>query len=136
MKASLKIEAIGDNTDQELRFYRNLTNSLVPGLGDLTFGEVKKGYWVAEIVGHDPKYKYQRIFLKGKKDYKKANSTGSRGIYLYYLLESGHVYEVLKPVSWKNSSRFFCIVTDEGNIVEVNKEFVDQWISKNLASMS
>lgn len=134
MKASLKIEAIGDDTDQVLRSYRNLTNSLSPGLGDFTFGDTKKGYWVAEITGLDPKYKYQRKFLSGKKDYQHANSKGSRGVYVYYLLGSGRIYEVLQPVSWKNSNRYFCTVSADGEILIVDKDFIDQWIKDHSES--
>ena len=134
MKASLKIEAIGDDADQSLRFFTDLTNMLVPGLGDVTFGEKPKpSYWVAQITGVHEKYKYERKFLKGKKDYTHSNSKGSRGVYVYYLLESGNVYEVKQPVSWKNTLRYFCIVTEEGEIETVDKEYVDKWIEDHLA---
>lgn len=128
-KAQIKIEAIGDDVDQLLRFFTGLTNALEPGLGDVTFGKPKKSYWVAQITGVDPKYKYARTFLRGKKDYAHANRKGSRGVYVYYLLESGNVYEVKKS----SKRRFFCIVDDEGDIIEVDKEYVDQWINDHLA---
>lgn len=116
MKASLRIEAIGDDTYSMLR-------SFPSGI----VGKIKKPYWVAEIIGAHPKLKYERKFLKGKKDYAKANSKGSRGVFVYYLLESDRIYEVSRPVSWKKSERFFCVVSpDDGEIVKVEKDFVDQ----------
>jgi len=131
MKAALKIEAIGDNVDQELKLYRDMTNFMMPGLGDMTFGKSKRNYWVAKITGYDSKYHYEREFLKGRKDYRKTNSKGSRGIYLWYTLESGYLYEVSSPSSWKRRERYFCIVTDKGEIKQVDEEYVEQWI-KNI----
>ncbi len=134
MKASLKIEAIGDNADQMCRFYRCLTNSMVPGLGDITFGKSFKSYWVAQITGFDKQYKYQRVFLRGKKSYKYANSKGSRGVYVYYLLESGNIYDVRDPSLRKE--RYFCTVNGDGDIIKIDKEEVDQWINEHSESMS
>ncbi len=128
MKASLKIEAIGDDADQMIRLWMNILNEGMPGLGDMTFGKPLHSYWVAQITGHDPKYKYARQFIKGKKDYTHANSKGSRGVFIYYLLESGYVYEVKKS----SKRHFFCLVDDEGNIDEVDKDYIEQWIKDHL----
>lgn len=130
MKAQIKIEAIGDDVDHFLRSLQNLTNDLVPGLGTRTFG-YKPSYWVSQIIGSDPIYKYARSFLKGKKDYAHANSKGSRGVFVYYLLESGYVYEVKR----NSKRRFFCTVDDEGDIIEVDSNFVDQWIKDHSADL-
>ena len=129
MKASLKIEAIGDDVDQMLRFFTQLTNDLSPGLGNMTFGKPLQTYWVAQITGVDPKYKYARSFLRGRKDYTHSNRKGSRGVFVHYLLESGYLYEVKKS----SKRRFFCIVDNEVDIIEVDKEYVDQWIDDHLA---
>jgi len=132
MKGLLKIEAIGDDTDQLLQFFTNYTNSLCPGLGDKTFGaKPKPSYWVAQITGFHKVYNYERVFLKGKKDYAHTNRNGSRGIYIYYLVESGNLYEVKRPISWKKEERFYFIITEDGEIQKVDKEYVDQWINKN-----
>lgn len=124
MKASLKIEAIGDDVNQICKLYTRMANDALPGLGDMTFGGAPFRYWVAEITGYDPKYKYARTFLKPKKDYSQANSKGSRGVFLYFLLESGKIYEAKT-----SKRRYFCIVDEDGNIVEVEKEYVDQWLN-------
>ena len=134
MKATIKIEAIGDNADAMLRTWRDITDSLVPGLGAATFGYIPKNYWVAEIMGKDPKYKYRRIFLRGKKDYTHSNSQGSRGIYIWYTLESGRVYEVNKPVSWKHNLRYFCRVDENGDVIKIDQEEIEQWIPKENTS--
>jgi hypothetical protein len=105
---------------------------LSPGLGDMTFGTTnskpKPSYWVAKIMGHHDVFIYKREFLRGKKDYRKSNSKGSRGVFIWYILESGFVYEVKAPLSWKNTERYYCIVTEEGEIQRVDKEYVEEWI--------
>lgn len=134
MKASLKIEAIGDNTYQYTKLWTGILNSGMPGLGDMLTGDApKSACWVSQIVGFDPKYKYVRQFVKGKKDYTHTNSKGSRGVFVYYILESGYVYEVSSPRTWSRIDRYFCTVTDDGEIRRVNKEYVDQWINDHLA---
>ena len=135
MKASLKLEAIGDNTYQYMKLWTGILNSGMPGLGDMLTGDApKSACWVAQIIGFDPKYKYARQFVKGKKDYTHANSKGSRGVFVYYVLESGYVYEVLSPSTWSRIDRYFCTVTDDGEIQRVDKDYVDQWIKDHSAS--
>lgn len=129
MRASLKIEAVGDNVHQALCCYRAMANEAVPGLGDVTFGKSPFYYWAAKITGQDPVYKYRREFLKPKKDYSLANSKGSRGVFLYFLLDSGFVYEVKT-----SKGRYFCTVTDDGDIEEISKEQVEQWINEHSES--
>lgn len=123
----LKIECIGDDTDQLFKMYRNLTNDLMPGLGDITFGKTTKRYWVAEIMGSSPKYKYERKFVRCKKDYSEANSVGSRGVYAYYILDEGRIYEVSSPESWGKTDRYFCTVRNT-ELFKMSEEEVESWL--------
>jgi len=123
MKAQLKVEAMYDNVVQEMKAWTILCNVASPGLGDRTFGRPLSGPWCAKITGRDSKFGYKREFVQGKKDYTHANSKGSRGVFVFFLLESGYVYEV------KGSrSRYFCAVTNDGEISTISKEDVEQWI--------
>ena len=88
--------------------------------------------WCAEIIGYDPKYTYNRAFLKGRNDYTHANSKKTRGVYTYYTLEAGKVYEVLEPLSWQRSDRYFCKVDDDGDIVAIEKREVDELMNGKL----
>jgi len=117
MKAILELEAIGDNCGCDI------PHILVPLLGTMP-----KRYWVAEIVGFDIKYKYKRVFVKGNRDYLEANGAGTRGVFVNYVLESGHIYEVKSPETWTRTRKYFCTVTDDGDIFEIDQEAVDQWI--------
>jgi hypothetical protein len=124
VKASLKIEARGDNVVQDMKFWTTLTNDLSPGLGDRTFGNMPASYWVARIAGKDLHFGYKREFLRGNKDYTHSNSKGSRGIFVFFLLESENIYEV------KNTRRrYFCKVDDDGDIIEITKDEVQKWIA-------
>ena len=135
MSKVLKVECIADHADHLMKVHRNLANSLIPGLGDYTFGKMPRGYWVAEIIGRHPKFRFQREFLRFKKDYSEANSIGSRGVYAYYILEDNKVYEVCSPISWKNTDRYFCTVVG-GEIIRLTKEEVDEWLNDTLTQMS
>ena len=131
MIAYLEIELIGDNIVQTCKFFKNLTNHLVPGLGTVTFGGEGPSGWVAEITGSDPKYKYVRKFLRYKKDYSRSNSKGSRGVYAEYILETGKIYDVKN-----NKRRYFCKVDDDGDIIQIDESEVKEWIKNCSASMS
>lgn len=132
MKAVLKIEAIGDNCDQFIRFNKCMLNDAMPGLGDLTIGKIPVSYFVAEVVGFSNKYKYKRRFLNAKKDYTHANSVGSRGVYLYYFLESGKIYDIKQPISWRRTLRYFCKVAELGDIENLTEQEVTEWLKKNI----
>ena len=124
----LKVECINDNWGMppEIAVY-------VPVVNDGK--KIPERHWVAEIKGFCDKYKYKRKFLTHKKDYSEANSTGTRGVYAYYILEDGGVYEVEEPVSWRNSDRYFCTV-DRGQLLKLSGEEVDSWLSGTLTLMS
>jgi len=127
MKAFLELELIGDNVVQEYKFFRNMTNGMVPGLGTLTFGSMPPSAWTAEITGFDDKYKYARHFLRFKKDYSRSNSKGSRGVYAEYILESDRIYDVRN-----NKNRFFCTVDNDGNIKKLTEDEVITWLKSRL----
>jgi hypothetical protein len=130
MKAILRIELIGDNIRQELKLWTNIGNMAIPGLGTMTFGSYPRSGWVAEITGFDPKYKYARSFLKFKKDYSRANSKGSRGIFAEYILEEGKIYDVKQQVSWKRIERYFCKV-DNWQIIRIDETEVKEWLKSH-----
>ena len=120
MRAILKIECINDNYGMppELLLY-------VPMVNDGK--QLPKRYWVAEITGTDPKWKYKREFLPYKKDYAEANSKGTRGVYAFYILDEGKLYEVKKPVSQVRHERYFCTVVD-GSIKRLEDGEVEKWL--------
>lgn len=132
MKATLKIEAFGDNNRQSEKLWRSILDGVKDGLGEAVLGKPPTPYWVAEIVGAHPKYRYERVFVSGKKDYANANGAGSRGVFAWFILESGKMYEVKKQTSWKSFDQYFCRVAGTCDIERMSKEEVDEWI-KNIS---
>ena len=124
MRAILKLEAIGDNFDAYCR-----TGSRIAKAAGVDLGYTSSRPWVAQILGRDEKYTFARKFQRSQTDYSEANSVGSRGVYLFFFLESG-VYEVFEHLSWKRSRRYFIRVY-EAQITEVSREEVEAWLDHN-----
>jgi len=132
MKAVLKIESIGDNVYGQIELHRRfLSMGFGKKFADDFMGRMPKRYWVAEIERLDKRYGYKRRFLRfNHKDYDNANSVGSRGVMIHYVLESGKIYEVKEPKSWKRDIRYFCRVNDRGEIEEITTEEVDECLKR------
>ena len=84
MVHSIKIELIGDGTPRRR----------------------PAGVW--ELTGLSPgEGGFLKRVLSPHKDYSKANSVGSRGVFAFYLLEEGKIYEVMSPQSWGNTNHYY-----------------------------
>ena len=131
MKATISLEFIGANTYQQLQGISNFVDQISPGLAKKFIGDVPKGIkpWVAEITGKDDKFGLKRSFLKPNFDYKNANSKGSRGVQLWFVLESDRLYQVYERTSWKGSRKYFCAVNVDGSIYELNDKEVEEWLN-------
>ena len=99
MKASLVIEAIGHNTAQVARSF---------GCGSEF---ARWGVTEVSLSG----YPLGRVF--GRTDYSQSNSKGSRGVRMWYALETDKRYLVKSPTSWKSSEEYFCHVSQDGDII-------------------
>lgn len=111
---TLRLEAIGDDLASLVSSWRDLGPH---------FSLKPRRPWVAEITGWRGGRWYDREFLGGHKDFSQANGKGSRGVYLYYHLAEGHIYEVRELISWSSDRRYFCAVRD-GSLVELSVEEV------------
>lgn len=85
--------------------------------------EARQRPWVARLGAG-----MSRTFLRGRKDYSQAVEGGARGVFLWYELPEGGVYEVNAPQSWTEADRYFCR-SERGRIVRMTREEVDQWIA-------
>lgn len=133
MIAVLGIEAIGDDAK-----YRAMRRGSTIGFKDLLARgsrgraqvhemiryEERPRAWVARITGNDQKYGLAREFLRFKRDYAESNSIGSRGVYQWYELEEGALFEVNAPLSWKHADRYFCR-SERGRVVRMTREEID-----------
>jgi hypothetical protein len=55
--------------------------------------------------------------IYGRTDYSQSNGKGSRGVRIWYTLESGVRYKVKAPQSWKSTDEYYCHVSENGEIV-------------------
>jgi len=133
MKALVRVECIGDNhgLSPEGQLWWRFLDRLTGGTGSF-----RNRYWAAEITGLDPRYKFARRFLLCKKDYRQANSVGTRGVYAYYELDEGKVYEVSSPRSWNRTDRYFCRVGLDGDIITMAEGEVLAWLKSRSVSTS
>jgi hypothetical protein len=114
----LALEAIGDNIK---RIYRERPEMLQRRGRERWLGyalDRSRRPWVAEVVGKESNGQLRRIFLRGQKDYRDSNGTGSRGVILYFHLRPGKIYEVNQLLTWEKSRRYFCRV-ENGRLVEL-----------------
>lgn len=120
MIAILRLEAIGDNyARSRVSFHGRLRNiGRIPQEQRAQALDPKRP-WVAQLgfTLHD------RVFLSGKRDYRQchdgARGIGARGIYMEYVLDEGHVYEVHELLSWTETRRYHCRVV-AGKVVEID----------------
>ena len=104
MRAVLSIEAIGDD---------------LPGCHRA---------WVAEISIDLDTGRLERRFVRGMRDYRDANGTGSRGVIIYYWLREGLLYEVNSPKSWRRCDRYYCRA-ENGDVVRLSPTEAARWLN-------
>ena len=125
MRAILKIELIGDDTRWGVHhIYSQVIKQVGRTVANALFGSERPPYpWVAKITGTDKRYGFARVFMQGNRDYSRANSIGSRGVYVYYPLEPG-IYEVNQQLTWHRWQRYFLVVDKDANKQKVTKDVV------------
>lgn len=134
MRYVLKLEAIGDNHVAYLRHYERLLSPKTFGKKELDayrFGNKQHVPWCALITGVKPNGNLEREFVNGQRDYRDANSTGSRGIFIYYALKPG-LYEINSPETWRRISRYFAKVIDDSTLIEISREELMQCLKKDI----
>lgn len=73
-------------------------------IGDGTPRRRDCGVWELTGVSQDGLI---RRALKPHRDYATANGIGSRGVFAYYFVEDGKVYEVKAPRSWTRTDHYY-----------------------------
>lgn len=133
MRHVVKLECIGDDQVAKSRLWQGVLREVgVSNHARSLLDWKPRQPWIAEIVGIDSRFGLQRIFLQGAKDYSHGNSIGSRGIYKFYSLEEGKIYEVNELQTWRRSERYFCRFTN-GRMEKLAKNEVVQCLSDRSA---
>lgn len=128
MKAAFCAEAIGLGNEDPLELLMRRNGWLrIPS----------ERPWVAEITGRDSKYGLARVFVAPKHDYRQANGRGTRGVWFWWTLESGRIYETHYRETWNGGfTRKFIRVTTAGEIEGVRREEVERWLNEASWSTS
>lgn len=93
--------------------------------------------WVAEITGRDDRYGYARVFIQEKRDYRESNNKATRGVWFWWTLETGRIYETRYRTTWNGGfQRRFLRVTDDGAVEDMSREEVETWLVKTSESTS
>lgn len=137
MKAVLRLELFGDMHQQKTRKIK-FTDCISKNdlrkeraLGAI-FDHPERSSWCAEITGIDSTGRLKRLFLKRHVDYDNVNRAKTRGVFVEYILESDRMYEICSCIWYGRSHRYFCTVTREGDIKEINKEMVMKYAKNRI----
>ncbi len=116
MKASLCLEAIGHGEIQKLKLWDGIARE--GGIGGAFRAAIGRpmqyARWSVEEIDAAGSHV---AWIYGRTDYSQANSKGSRGVRIWYALESGRRYRVRSPQSWKSVDEYCCHVDEAGAIV-------------------
>lgn len=127
MKNIFKAEAIGldpatERAGRTAGILRELNRQALP--------------WVAELTAWHRVDGYTRRRLKPKADYTHANAKGTRGVWLYWTLECGPVYEARYRTSWTEWHHRFLVVTAAGEIKDATEEEVRGWLANVCSALT
>ncbi|MFW6033947.1 MAG: hypothetical protein ACOC9R_02325, partial [bacterium] len=83
--------------------------------------------WVAEITGHRGG-DYARRFVRHQVDRRRANARETRGVWWWWVLESGRIYEMSLREDGRHRRRFVT-VDGGGDIIDMSRGEVDAWLA-------
>jgi hypothetical protein len=92
--------------------------------------------WVARITGRDAKYGLAREFLRGSVSFRDVeDELGARGVFRWYELAEGALFEVNAPLSWTSVDRYFCR-SERGRVVRMTREEIDAALPAALVEIA
>lgn len=92
------------------------------------------GPWVARIKGAHPRFGFEREFMQPLRDYSGARVNMKRqtkGVVLEWLLPPEGVYEIRLFEGKRGVERRRFYRVEDGELVEVSREEVIEWIRRN-----
>ena len=126
----ISLEWIGSNIDYARRYIPAWNKTKMYKRHTTYKGIQSRKPWVARVfISHG---RMQRDFLKGQKDYSQSNASGSRGIFLRFVLYPGEIYEIFSNISYARTERFFARISGR-SIERINEHEVSACL-KNLSA--
>lgn len=126
MKGALSLEFIGATTWDRIGQFEKL-EALATGARDGRHPFDRPGPCVLRLYRIGDRITHERIW--GKRDYSRANSKGTRGVFIHYVLEQNKLYWVKAPQSWRSVAIYHCAVMESGDIYHLSKNEVEEWLS-------
>lgn len=125
----LRLEAIGDDLVARNRLEQGkMREAGIPAPARALLDIAPSRSWCSEVIGWRGVGEAMLREIRPHRDYSKANSVGSRGVYLVYTLHEGAVYAVRERLSWRSSREYFCRVSGT-SLVEMTGEEARTWPS-------
>ena len=131
MKAAICLEYIGEGFANVERLHSVRLTLASAGVDRGARIAEQRRPWVANIVGFSEQFGYERQFLRPTTQRQRASSTGNRGVELWFVCETGNLYQAQHYTSWKSKDQFFFIVTDHGSLQRVD----ETWARSRLVLM-
>jgi len=126
MIALLRLQVYGEDLAGKRRELRGA----VPRRLAYRLNRIIPNPWVARLLSNGG-----REFLRGDKCFHHANSRATRGVYMEWLLEPGHIYDVWERTGLKGGRRFYCRA-DGGRVIEIGSKEAEAWLAASSVSTS
>jgi hypothetical protein len=73
--------------------------------------------------------------MEFKRDYNESNSVGTRGVFDWYILREGGIYEIYSPQNFKKARHYYLFISHDGKEKEMDLEEVYKCLSTGLVPM-
>jgi hypothetical protein len=126
MNGTIRLEFIGATSADSLRRFQGFERTF--GIKDKHHPFLGFGPCVLRMYKDDDgQMRYE--YVRGKRDYSGANSKGSRGVYVHYILQADELYWIKEPVSWKRTAIYFAAVNLDGEVKTISDEDAQEWLN-------
>jgi hypothetical protein len=122
-----RLEMINDDAWRAAKFYRNGVPppSFRKKLAAIKASAGLRGLY--EVLRFDDKLKPDFKEINGKRDYTFSNKTGSRGVFVEYIVTSTKLYIVAKQTN-KDADIYYCVFTGYGTETRLTKDAAVSWL--------
>ena len=133
MKAILSLEYIGAATWDRLRQFERFERMIIGGQPlpvDHPDYMAQPGPRVTRYALEGDTWIVSEVH--GQRDYSGANSRGTRGVMVRFILDDSAIYRVKEPVSWRNCAHYFAAVDADGAVLKMEQQEALKWASVHL----
>jgi len=130
LRVVLKLECLSDRHWRNRRLAKLIySNSGVPSRATKKGSDIYYHPWVANVEISESGLITSRNFIKGTKDYSDANSSGIKGVYMYFFLENNKLYQVCEHISFIEKEKYL-IKIESGEFERIDHMEAVKWSRK------